>query len=88
MQLKRAGLAHSFNVSLNTISAWVGRGCPVASAGGRGVSSTFLWKDVAHWACKYKIWPGHAEPDQGIEAAFWRAKNIVRLRNKRKRKRP
>ncbi|HSL03728.1 MAG TPA: terminase small subunit [Nitrospiraceae bacterium] len=86
MQLNRAELAKAFRVSLNTINAWVIRGLPMQSPGGRGVASRFVWKDVERWAYMYKTWPGHAEPDYVIGAAYWRAIDIVKLRNKRSKR--
>ena len=87
MQLNRAELANSFNVSLNTISSWTRRGCPMASPGGRGVSSAFIWREVEHWAREFKAWR-HVEPSEAIAAAYQRAKDIVKLRNQRKQRKP
>ena len=86
MRLNRAELAQALRVSLNTINAWVIRGCPMESAGGRGVASVFNWNAVERWAFMYKTWPNYGDPERVIGAAYHRAKAIVTERSKKKRK--
>ena len=49
MELNKSGLAEALNVSVQSIDAWIRRGCPYKEQGGRGVSWVFVLADVVAW---------------------------------------
>ena len=49
MELNKSGLAEALNVSVQSIDAWVRRGCPYKEQGSRGVSWVFVLADVVEW---------------------------------------
>jgi hypothetical protein len=80
--LNKSELASAFQVSTNTISNWMVRGCPHRSTGRPGMPVQFKWKDVEEWCYLYKTWPDHRDPDIVIGTAYQRARKIVAARVK------
>lgn len=61
--LNRKQIANLCKVSLPTIDAWVGRGCPVVEYGGLGRSYKFNAREVLLWRRRYLYQPPRRHPD-------------------------
>ncbi|POR42693.1 terminase small subunit [Methylobacterium sp. V23] len=60
--LNRKQIADLCKVSLPTIDAWVGRGCPVVEYGSNGRSYKFNARDVLGWRRRYSYQPKRRNP--------------------------
>lgn len=49
VEVNRAKLAEVFGISVDTVSAWIKRGCPVLHRGRKGVEWKFNTADVHRW---------------------------------------
>lgn len=63
LDVNRAKLAETFGVSVDTVSAWVKRGCPVVEKGSKGKPWVFNTKAIFEWHLGSSLADEKARPE-------------------------